>query len=196
MNNITALTQTEAEELKRIYSIVDLNDDSIISKHLSSGILDRFNRILSEEEASNLLTNKWINREDEKKYLNCFREIINQLLKFREVYIRCPNLDKLNMNGLKEDLSVTEYKFLLIIKQVFKTEFFKINDDRLVTFLFNLALREIILFDFYLPEISTMLMGNFDLSIPVYCEENETLKQIQTIANTSELYIRNIELKV
>lgn len=88
---VSSLDKQELNEVISHLEIIDSDDDNIIKRTFNSGILDRFDRMLSEEEASRLLTNKQKNIEDEVLYLDCLHRIF-EVTKRKEVFIRSSKL--------------------------------------------------------------------------------------------------------
>ncbi|GIP26857.1 hypothetical protein J23TS9_19870 [Paenibacillus sp. J23TS9] len=66
-------------------------------------------------------------------------------------------------------------------------------DIRLIQFLFLLSLKEIMFFDFMFPEHGIIIIGNFDLSLPVYFNDEDNLNQLVFLAEKYGLFIRDIE---
>ncbi|MFD1774705.1 hypothetical protein [Paenibacillus rhizophilus] len=50
--NLTVLSAEEIELLRQNFGILDFDDDDVINRFFITGVLDRFDRILTEEEAS------------------------------------------------------------------------------------------------------------------------------------------------
>ncbi|AWD68621.1 MULTISPECIES: hypothetical protein [Priestia] len=186
---IVTLTENEISSLKQLYGDIHFNDITLIDKFFVKGALDRFNRILSEEEAQQLLTNKYQNRLDETNYINCFNKIFELCAK-QEVYVHCADLFHNSVTSYKRILPRKEYRYILLLKQVIKGEFIRTNDRRVLEFLFRLSLDTSSFSNFFFPSISTVIIGNYDMSIPVFCKDHQTITKLENIAHTSGLYIR------
>ncbi|KML24516.1 hypothetical protein MT476_17360 [Bacillus sp. H8-1] len=186
---IVTLTENEISSLKQLYGDIHFNDIKLIDKFFVKGALDRFNRILSEEEAQQLLTNKYQNRLDETNYINCFNKIFELCAK-QEVYVHCADIFHSSVTSYKRILPRKEYRYILLLKQVIKGEFIRTNDRKVLEFLFRLSLDTSSFSNFFFPSISTVIIGNYDMSFPVFCKDHQTITKLENIAHTSGLYIR------
>lgn len=186
---IVTLTENEISSLKQLYGDIHFNDIKLIDKFFVKGALDRFNRILSEEEAQQLLTNKYQNRLDETNYINCFNKIFELCTK-QEVYVHCADIFYSSVTSYKRILPRKEYRYILLLKQVIKGEFIRTNDRRVLEFLFRLSLDTSSFSNFFFPSISTVIIGNYDMSFPIFCKDHQTIIKLENIAHASGLYIR------
>lgn len=193
---IKNLSNTESKEFYEFIHLVlsdDEQDEREVNETINFGILDRYPEQLNEEDSSRLLSNKHLDSKYRPKFIDFFSE----LLAFDNIYINCTNLfnRKYNLKHLKERLTTAEYKNLLILKNLIRTRFILTDDLNVIRLLSSLSLKEIIFFDFYLPKEKTILLGNFDLSLPVYSKCSKSLENIKKIAEDNGLYIRDIEYK-
>lgn len=181
--------ENEVSSLKRLYGDIYFQDIQLIDKFFVKGALDRFNRILTEEEAEELLTNKYQNKLDEINYINYFHEIF-ELCGKQQVYVHCADIFHSSLASYKKILSMEEYRYILLLKQTIKGEFIRTDDSRVLEFLFRLSLDTNSFSNFFFPSISTVILGNYDMSLPIFCKDNQTMTRLENIAHISGLYIR------
>ncbi|MED3877998.1 hypothetical protein [Priestia megaterium] len=186
---IVTLMENEVSSLKRLYGDIYFQDIQLIDKFFVKGALDRFNRILTEEEAEELLTNKYQNKLDEINYINYFHEIF-ELCGKQQVYVHCADIFHSSLASYKKILSMEEYRYILLLKQAIKGEFIRTDDSRVLEFLFRLSLDTNSFSTFFFPSISTVILGNYDMSLPIFCKDNQTMTRLENIAHISGLYIR------
>ncbi|MCA1052849.1 hypothetical protein MMB68_24700 [Priestia sp. Y58] len=186
---IVTLMESEISSLKRLYGDIYFQDIQLIDKFFVKGALDRFNRILTEEEAEELLTNKYQNKLDEINYINYFHEIF-ELCGKQQVYVHCADIFHSSLASYKKILSMEEYRYILLLKQAIKGEFIRTDDSRVLEFLFRLSLDTNSFSTFFFPSISTVILGNYDMSLPIFCKDNQTMTRLENIAHISGLYIR------
>ncbi|MEC0277070.1 hypothetical protein [Peribacillus frigoritolerans] len=189
------LSVQEIAELRQIYGNIDFDDDdNRVNEVFTTGVLDRFDRILNEEEAFKLLTNRYQDSKDEVRYVECFKKIFEWTGK-SDVIVR-NDLYNDNIRTYKKEMTQEQYRYLLLIKQSIKGEFIQTNDIKVLVFLFKLALQTYTTPDFFFPSINSVILGNHDMSLPVFCKSEDTIRKLETIVNQSGLYIRNIETKI
>lgn len=194
IQNLSAQESKDFSEIIRMIKSDHEDDEIEVNKTFISGALDRYPRQLDEEESLKLLSNKYLDNKDRPKYVGFFNEVINSN---KVVFVNCTNLvreDRI-LKNYKERLTKTEFKHLLLLKSksLIKSKFIKTDNLQVLNFMCNLSLKEIIFFDFFIPERNTIIIGNFDLSLPVYAREAEDIKHLAMIAEKYELYIRDIE---
>jgi hypothetical protein len=73
---LQALSVQKIAELRQIYGNIDFDDDdNRVNEVFTTGVLNRFDRILNEEEAFKLLTNRYQDSKDEVRYVECVKKI-------------------------------------------------------------------------------------------------------------------------
>jgi hypothetical protein len=157
------------------------------------GILDVFNYCLSEDEARKYL---WIDGFGQKhvdKYLNFIRDVY-QLNHSEPVFVKIDKFfDKLHKNNsfnrAIHELAPKERSIFLNL--LLNDEYFlKVNELEVLNTLVKLIAMEEVLSTFYFPKTETVLIGNYDLSLPLYSKHEITFKEYEKLAHKNKLYIR------
>lgn len=152
------------------------------------GILDVYNCILTEQEASELLGFNQHNLKYGFRFLNTFCHLFHLE---KEVYVHI----------YKKGLSNTEFKFILgslnqneanIFRKLFSMnkEIYKIGDEEALKFLVNLSVKELYFSSFFFPSLETVILGNWDLCFPVYSKKKDGFKKCKEIIERNQLFIR------
>ncbi|KQL33723.1 hypothetical protein [Psychrobacillus sp. FJAT-21963] len=101
----------------------------------------------------------------------------------------------------KKGLSKAEYKFILsslnrieanIFRKIFATNngIYKIGDEEALQFLINLWVEELYFSNFFFPSLDTILIGNYELSFPIYSKSKEGFEKCREIIERNALFIR------
>ncbi|MFE4711725.1 hypothetical protein ACFRAM_12695 [Paenibacillus sp. NPDC056722] len=130
------------------------------------GLLDVHAKRLSEEEAASILSSELISR-NENKFENYFRRCV-QSIPGRIFVKRCPIIGGRDSH-----------------ENIFKIE----ESDELMDIIKQIA-REECFYNIYFVEAMTVVVGNFDLSWPIY-SFSEDYRTFNQIAREVNLYIRN-----
>ncbi|MBP2001252.1 hypothetical protein J2Z69_002295 [Paenibacillus shirakamiensis] len=193
IKNLSKEESKEFYEFNQLLLSDDEQDELKVNTTLNFGILDRYPEKLSESESLDLLSNKYLDNNDRPKFIKFFSE----LLSHHECIINCSNLfgSRFNLTHIKERVTKTEYKNLLILKKSIKSRFIMTHDLMLLKVILNFTLKEIIFFDFYLPHEKTVILGNYDFSLPVYSKKPKFIEKLKKMAEERGLFIRDIEYK-
>ncbi|WP_018758016.1 hypothetical protein [Paenibacillus terrigena] len=161
-------TEEELSKLIEIFSeleVEEIENPNSFFKHI--GILDVYPRCLSIEEAA-LLLGRDHNDRHEPQYVQYFQ--------------RCLQL----MTGLVYILKQPIFSEL----KRFEKEVYKVEDSKELLNLIPYIAREECFYNIYLMEVKTVVIGNFDLSWPIY-SNSDNFKIFNEIAREVNLYIRN-----
>lgn len=193
---ISEITQDEYRLLKNKIGIVTPEDIEEAYGIYHSGILDVFDHCLSAEETDTLLSS-FIehNLKYEDRFINFFNlayEINDQ----KQVYMY------FNLKGLEEYeilniLDTLDYQDKLIfIKQITKSKgnkhYFKIENRNVLKVFVKLATRELFFPVFYFTRVPLIVVGNYDLSFPLFCKKSDDLILYNDIVEKVGLHIREL----
>ncbi|WP_342601078.1 hypothetical protein MHB48_08775 [Psychrobacillus sp. FSL H8-0483] len=162
-----------------------IDEPSKLYNHI--GNMDVFNRVLTEEEASELL-----GRNHNLKYGAKFVSTFNSLfhLAENEVYVHINK--SLSKPSLKYVLSCLNRGEANLFRKLFsnKKGIYKIGDEEALTFLANLSVNELYFVDIFFPSFDTVIMGNWDLSFPIYSKTSIGFMKCKKIIEENGLFIR------
>ncbi|MDM5212552.1 hypothetical protein QUF94_14035 [Peribacillus sp. NJ4] len=152
------------------------------------GIMDVYNRVLTEQEAQDLLGYE----QHHLKYGSRFISALTQIYRTdNEVFVL------FNKKGLSKE----QFKFILgslnrmeasIFRKMFAINkgIYKIGDEEALKFLVNLSVEELYFSNFFFPSLDTVFIGNYDLCFPVYSKTKEGFEKCREIIERNELFIR------
>lgn len=184
-----ATKQEEVVVLKQFHRL-DIDEDEEACLHFITGILDRFDRVLSEEEAAQLLTNYEADLKYEDIYLKFFEEAF-KLNGQHPVYIFSPSITSLSNSELKLMANyLNEEEFNTLRKLPSKTKLFKVSNINLIKFFAKLSIRELCFSNFFFVTSRSVILGNYELCFPIYCLEDESFHKYQNQARQLGLYLR------
>ncbi len=150
------------------------------------GIMDVFNRVLTEEEASELL-----GRSHNVKYGEKFISTFSSLIHENEAYVH------ISKKGMRKE----EFKFILSNLNKIETKFFrklfssdkgvyKVSDKKALILLVKLSVNELYFANFFIPSFDTVIIGNYDLSFPIYSKTAIGFERVKGIVEKNGLFIR------
>jgi hypothetical protein len=195
---IDKATGVEIISINNKFGRVDVENDEIPSgtfKHI--GILDVFNYCLSEQEASELLSSfNDHNLKYEDNFKSFFEEIF-QWVQEKTVYIHVGTSSNKEFKDMKPSdfkhfrnrLSKEEYSLLLQLLE-YKTNTYKVDSIEGLLFFVTLSTREMSFSNFFIPELETVLIGNYELSFPIYSKQQIAFNQCKKYAENVGLFIR------
>lgn len=180
---------------------LDIQNEEIAYEKFCTGHLDQFNRALTEAEFDDLmvlfsLKNDRETQEyyfhQEEKYLDFFRYLFKKNGEV-PVYIYSPELAskrKATFRFLKKMLDKQEYALFKKIKNnlVPHNGLFEIKAQEHLEILAKLSLRELYFSNFFFKE--SVLIGNYELSIPLYCFNETYMRESKDKAIQVGLFIR------
>ncbi len=162
------------EEPSKLYNII--------------GIMDVFNRVLNEEEASELLVRSH-NIKHSAKFVSTFTNLFN--IGEKEVYVHI-NKKAVGKETLKYILSCLNRKEANFFRKLFSNNkgIYKIGDHEAIVFLTKLSVNELCFADFFFPSLDTVIIGNYDLSFPVYSKTVIGFNKCKEIIEENGLFVR------
>lgn len=154
------------------------------------GIMDVFNRVLTEEEASELLGRSH-NLKHGEKFVSTFTQLYH--IEDNELYVH------IYKKGLIQNKEV--FKFILaslnrveasLFRKLCSTNkgIYKIGDVEALIFLTKLSVNEQHFSNFFFPSLDTVIIGNYELSFPVYSKTSIGFKKCKEIIEENGLFIR------
>lgn len=166
------------------------------------GTLDVFDHCLSEDEARKLLDYPNHNLRHESKYITFFNQVfdlngskpifVNLQLSF--AYPALTPKDKARMNTALKALDKVDSKlFSILLKtytSVVQNGLFKVYDQEALRLLVTLSARESCFSNFFFDNLNTVIIGNYDLSFPVYCTNESSFQLISNTAQDYSLFVR------
>lgn len=186
------LTLATNEEINMLHSKFKkfnthlLEEPSMLFNHI--GIMDVFNRVLTEEEAYELL-----GRSHNLKYGANFVTTLTELFSIEEkkVYVHI-NKKGMGKEEFRYILSTLNRKEANFFRKLFSESkgIYKIEDVEALIFLINLSVNERYFANFFFPSIDTVIIGNWDLCFPIYCKTAAGFKVCKEIVEENGLFIR------
>ncbi|MFF3102147.1 hypothetical protein [Viridibacillus arvi] len=196
------------EELSKVERVLiekfgrlDIENVEKAYEKFSTGHLEQFDRALTVEEFDDLMvlfsltndseTQAYYFRQEEK-YLEFFRYLFKKNGHV-SIYAYCPELAskrKAIFRFLKPRLNKQEWSLFKKVKNnlVPHNGIFEIKSFEHLEIFAKLSLRELHFSNFFFEE--SVLIGNYELSLPLYCFEESYIKECQSKANEVDLFIR------
>jgi len=155
------------------------------------GIMDVYNRVLTEEEASELLGGSH-NLKYGPKFVSTFTNIFHmENMEENEVYVHIykKGLVKAEFRRILSCLNRKEANFF---RKLFSSNkgIYKIGDVEALIFLTKLSVNELYFTNFFFPSLDTVIIGNWDLSFPVYSKTIIGFQRFKEIIEENGLFIR------
>ncbi|MGX4587821.1 hypothetical protein [Paenibacillus chitinolyticus] len=183
-----AIEYASSDEIEKIIStfgrldVENLDDPN----RFFVGILDKYNRALDEEEALRLISYEGHNIKYEKNFiefvLRCIRE-------YPDFHVFIGNLKSINNTELKKKFVSEQVNLILNMQKIITDgSLIKIRDISIIKLILSLSTREVCFSNFFFG--SFVVIGNFDLSFPVYCINKETFNDCTKMASENGLFIR------
>ncbi|EGL19899.1 MULTISPECIES: hypothetical protein [unclassified Paenibacillus] len=167
-----AIEYASSDEIEKVISIFGRLDVENLDhpNKLVVGILDKYNKALDEEEALRLISYEGHNIRYEKNFIEFVLRCIREYPDFH-IFIR--NFKSINNRELKKKFDSEEVKLVLNMKNsITEDALIKVRDISIVKLILSLSTREVFFSNFFFG--SFVVLGNFDLSFPVYCSNKET----------------------
>ncbi|HWO98812.1 MAG TPA: hypothetical protein VNM45_21350 [Bacillus sp. (in: firmicutes)] len=186
------LTLATNEEINMLHSKFKkfnthlLEEPSKVYSHI--GIMDVYNRVLTEEEASELLGRSH-NLRYGPKFVSTFTSLFH--IQENQVYIHI-NKKGVRKEELRYILSCLNREEAKFFRKLFSNSkgIYKIDDVEALIFLTKLSVNELYFTNFFFPFLDTVIIGNWDLSFPVYCKTTIGFKKCKEIIEENGLFIR------
>jgi hypothetical protein len=106
---------------------------------------------------------------------------------FSEVSLK--NLSNTELHSILEPLTEEEPQMFRELLS-YRTNTFKVYDYTYFCFFIMLSVRELCFSNFFFPKLKSVCIGNFELSFPIYCKEQNVFNQYKKLAREANLYIR------
>ena len=162
-----------------------LEEPSKLYNHI--GIMDVYNRLLNEEEASELLGRSHILKYGDK-FVSTFTNLYKEE---NEVYVHIykKGLEKERFKYILSCLNRVEMNFF---RKLFSDSkgIYKIGDMEALIFLTKISVDELYFANFFFPSLDTVIIGNYELSFPVYSKTKIGFKKCKEVIEENGLYIR------
>ncbi|WNQ12227.1 hypothetical protein MJA45_04025 [Paenibacillus aurantius] len=184
---LAKINTEELNVLTNLFGKLNIHEDEG-PKHFVTGILDIYNHALSEEDAEKFLSSfNDHNLRYEGAYLDFIKELF--ILNNSHVTIFSPKLDELFKS---EDVSFLDEKQLELLERAISlgSEVIKTTSQEVLTLFLILSTREIHFSNFFFLETESIVVGNYDLSFPVYCRNHIHFNLIENIARKIGLFLR------
>jgi len=152
------------------------------------GIMDVFNFVLNEEEASELL-GAGHHIKHGAKFVSTFRDLMDS--SDQEVYVHLYKkaIGKEQKKYVLNCLGRTEAK---VFRNLFSDNkgVYKVGDHEALVFLTKLSVNELVFANFFFPSLDSAVIGNYDLSFPVYSKTLRGFNTCRELAEKNSLFIR------
>lgn len=178
-----------------------LEDIEQPEQQFAVGILDVFSYVLSEDEVDKLVIytpQSFFSRLPqsefyfyEEKFLNCFQTFLEHQPQ-KAVSIYCPNLKDLSSKEkriITTNLDKEERTRFLNVLIRFSDDLLIVHDVEDLKLFVHLSTRQLLFSNFFFKNFA--IIGNYELSFPVFCLDEMTLERCREVATSEGLYIRN-----
>ncbi len=175
---------------------------SISEDEFKNKIKIRFNNILDgfDRYSNGLLEYNGDNDSFQIKE-ECFINFFNEALELNngkviiDLYIK--NLENESLARLLESLDERDKNILIdnINNSKIKSVYFELDNKDLMSFITRLNTRELFFCTIYFMEKPMTIWGNYNLSFPMFFEENNILEVYKDLIKKHNLYVRGIVLK-
>ena len=167
--------------------------DTVINQY-PNVILDIFNKVLDKDSSDLLkLESTYFRLENEKKYLDFIEEVFNENDNRCYVNIDFQNFDIASVLEQINNMDLIDKHLFLHQVQEFqkvKGTHFIIEDINLLRMFMKGILREFLRVDLYFPKKPLLLFSNFDLSLPLVFQEEQSKEYYKLIAKKNGLNFR------
>jgi hypothetical protein len=183
---LNIISENEKQGIINKFGRLDIHEEENSSRFITR-ILDRFNKQLNQYEAFELIDFTNHNLKFEGKYIDFITKAF--ALNNNIVYISLEGTMTTSTRELKKKFfSKSDIDFY--IKSIFplRSNVIKLDDPKILELFIKLTTREVCLFNFFFD--NCVVVGNFDLSFPIYCLDNEIYYEYENIANQIGLYLR------
>lgn len=199
--HLNLATNKDIEKIKSIFGVLDIHLEENIQELYSVGILDRINRVLSLEEADEMLlsfNSDWTESSDlkreylryEKLYLDFFQYVFLKNKK-QSIYIYSSDLHEYGTDLLRKYLDKDDMGTLVdIFTKPINGKVFMVKEKKVLDVFVKLSIREVCFSNFFFLESKTVIIGNYEMSLPIYSLENCMMEDYESKANQLGLFIR------
>lgn len=112
------------------------------------------------------------------------------------VDIQLNDLENIDILRILETLDYQDKLFFidLIRDNASNSHLFLIEDKEILSLFVKLSTRELLFSIFHFTNVPITIVGNFDLSFPIFCKGEDDLKEYLSIARENDLFFRNINI--
>lgn len=198
LNILEKIDDSELKEKIKGIIITHENIEEAYEKY-SYGILDTFDHCLTEEETDRLLNSfTEHNLKQEHKFIE-FMKLAYELNDHEPIIMNLP-FHEIESTYVLYILNMLDYADrVAFIEQIRRIEgqrtYHKIKYWELLQLYTKLAVREIYFPIFHFTKFPVTVVGNFDLSFPLFFPEEDNLSRYKSIAEQCGLFIRDIIIK-
>ncbi|MEE3955898.1 hypothetical protein [Peribacillus frigoritolerans] len=188
---IKSVKDSEKDILLTQFGRFDIQEDENPQDSFNVGILDRFDRVLTVDESHELLTSVYLDSLYEPFFVDYFTEVF-KVNGNESVYIYSQDfarLSKKEITKCKKHLNKKEYN-LLLMQLHSKEVLLKIDTISLLRLFVILSTRTLIFSNFFFPQTGTVIVGNYDLSFPLYSLNKTQFDEYSELARRHGLFIR------
>lgn len=179
---IESATCEDVASIECYFKRLDMEEETDLDDY-TVGVLDVFPYILSEKEAEHLLSSfENHNLKYEVRFIETIRKVFYK--NGKEVLIYCPNINEYFLEHTEEESLLTKDIVRL------QSDVFKVTSEKYLEEFIKLSTRELQFSNFYFTNIPTVIIGNYDLSFPVYCLTKVDFDWICKQAKQEGLFIR------
>lgn len=179
---IESATCEDVASIECSFKRLDMEEETDLDDY-TVGVLDVFPYILSENEAEHLLSSfENHNLKYEVRFIETIRKVFYK--NGKEVLIYCPNINEYFLEHTEEESLLTKDIVQL------QSDVFKVTSDEYLEEFIRLSTRELLFSNFYFTNIPAVIIGNYDLSFPVYCLKKVDFDWICKQTKREGLFIR------
>jgi hypothetical protein len=195
---LEGINESELNEKIKGFIITHENIDTAYEKYIY-GILDTFDHCLNEEEADRFLTSfTEHNLKQEYKFIE-FMKLAYELNEYEPIIMNLP-FHEIESTYILYILNILDYADkVAFIEQIRRIEgqrtYHRIKQWELLQLYTKLATREIYFPIFHFTRFPMTMVGNFDLSFPLFCQYEDDMNRYKSIAEKCGLFIRDIVIK-
>ncbi|MBM7692216.1 hypothetical protein JOC77_001643 [Peribacillus deserti] len=181
------------EEVDKLHSIFKKFNTQLLEEpetlYPYGGIIDVYDRVLTEQEASTLLQFPQHNKTNGPRFISAFMQLFHN----SDVYVLL-NKKEFSKSEIKQKLSSLNKTEASHFRKWFSTNkgIYKIEDEEALKFFANLSIHEVFFTNFFFPSLETVIIGNYDLSLPIYCKTSGNFEICKEIIEENGLFIRGM----
>lgn len=173
------------------------NIDECYEKY-TYAILDVYDHQLSVDDAEQFLSSfQEHNLKHEYKFLNFIRNVY-EINKEKPIVVET-SIDELTNIEIIRILDGLDFSDKLIFIDLIKnnklnSNLFFVSSIEAIVLLAKLSTRELLFSTFHFINIQASILGNYDLSFPVFFYDKDSLNKYLEIAKENDLFLRNIKI--
>jgi len=184
--NLIKASPSEMNLILSVFTRLDIEEEVNLNK-FTVGILDVFPHTLSVEDAALYLSSF---QEHNMKYEHRFLDIFQRIFQCNgeEVYVYT---SELLFNVEIEEVARISSNSILD----YQNELVRITSWNDLQQLLTLTTRELLFSNFFFMSLKTVIIGNYDLSFPVYSLDKHSFTWISGQAGKNKLHVRRLAIE-